>query len=754
MEQKNKRRYEGLALTQKVVVALYLAIAVWYLSWRPETFNPDALTFSSVLYLAECYGFFTALLHLFMVWRLRHRIPPPVPMGATVDVFVPTYNEPVEMLQRTLQAVLDMDYPHQTWLLDDGDRPAMAELAQNLGCRYLSRRERVGAKAGNLNRALRQSKADFVAVFDADHAPRRDFLQKTLGFFCNPAVALVQTPQDFYNLDSYQHRINWRTRIMFTEQSLFFRVIQRGKDYWNAAFFCGSCAVLRRDALNKIGGFATGTVTEDLHTSIRLHKSRYQSVYYPEPVAYGLAPLTVDGFLVQRLRWGRGAMQVWRRERVLTSTQLTIVQKLNYMASMLTYFDGWQKLVFYLTPAVVLSSGVLPIADVGWAFIGHLLPYYLLTFWVFEEVGRGYGHSIFIEQYNLARFAIFIRSTLGRLGQREADGFAITPKTESGVPSLRLIWPQYAVLIINGCAICYAMLRHYSGGDLAPGALAFNVFWAGVNLWLAAALLEFTVRRPRRRRSYRFPLPLPISLQLGGSGNTAYAMVRDVSPDGLRLEFDRVASAPLGQAVSGVLHLPDGGAEFEGTVCSEVASDEQNTVIGCAIQWRDADALRRVERFLYGSDLQVRINGLHEDAPTPIERTRKLFAGWRRQLALAATAWRTSLIIRSAEREYGQMLGMATSLGSMAERLLISDDMASGTVIEIHQPDGQEPAWHQRRAIKSGRLETPLAPLFIYKLLPVEVTGDAAFQQNLAGADLALGSTTAGVRGTDLAVGR
>ncbi|MES2366975.1 MAG: cellulose synthase catalytic subunit [Pseudomonadota bacterium] len=242
-----------------------------------------------------------------MTWRLTVRIAPPAPRGLSVDVFIPTFNEPVQLVRRTLLATIHMDYPHETWLLDDGNRPEMASLAEDLGVRYLARERNTDAKAGNLNNALANSSAEFVAVFDADHAPQQNFLTHTLGYFNDPAVAFVQTPQDFFNLDSYQHRQQTRKHTVWTEQSLFFRVIQRGKDYWNAAFFCGSCATLRRSALEKIGGFATGTVTEDLHTSIRLHKQGFKSVYHAEPLAFGIAPSSVVPFLQQRIRWGQGA---------------------------------------------------------------------------------------------------------------------------------------------------------------------------------------------------------------------------------------------------------------------------------------------------------------------------------------------------------------------------------------------------------------------------------------------------------------
>ena len=276
--------YTPLEWPRRLLVVGFVVVSVWYLAWRVGTLNPQAPIFSALVYGAELFGFGTALLHIFMCWRLTERIAPPPPIGLSVDVFVPTYNESVELVRKTLLAARAMDYPHKTWLLDDGRRPEMEALARQLGCGYLARADNEHAKAGNLNHALAHSSGEFVVVFDADHAPRRDFLVKTLGYFDDEDVAFVQTPQDFYNLDSYQHRWRGKGRTVWTEQSLFFRVIQRGKDYWNAAFFCGSCAVVRRSALDEIGGFATGTVTEDLHTSLRLH-ARGLQVGLPRRVA-------------------------------------------------------------------------------------------------------------------------------------------------------------------------------------------------------------------------------------------------------------------------------------------------------------------------------------------------------------------------------------------------------------------------------------------------------------------------------------
>lgn len=735
MNESTERQYEGLAASQKLVMVLYLAAAVWYLSWRPYTFNPDATTFSLLLYLAELYGFITAGLHIFMVSRLRTRDTlTPLP-SASVDVFIPTVNESVETVHRTLLAAIEMEYPHNTWLLDDGDRAEMRHLAEELGCGYVARKERLNAKAGNLNNALTYSGAEFIAIFDADHAPCKDFLVKTLGYFRDPRVAFVQTPQDFYNLDSYQHRVKWSTRGMFTEQSLFFRVIQRGKDYWNAAFFCGSCAVLRRKALDDIGGFADETVTEDLHTSIRLHKRGYKSVYHAESLAFGIAPVSMQAFLTQRLRWGTGALQVWRKEGVLFAKGLTMAQKANYLASMLTYFDGWQKLVFYLTPAIVLYTQILPIASFGWEFMLHLIPYYLLTYWVFEEVGRGYGHSIYIEQYNMARFATFIHSTLA--GWRNRTKFAITPKAHMGSQgAVKYIWPQYLVLVINLTAIAIAVSRMNYDSQLSWSAVSFNVFWAGINFWLALALMVFTVRLPVRRHDYRFPLLMPAKIKVHASvPHAIYAMAKDITQEGLRLRVEHaVENMSIGSVVSGELILPDGPAEFSGKVMSVCAGKDDTVDIGCLVDWRGANDDQRIERLLYGTDLQLRLNGLHEEAITPLQWVGRLLMPMRAPHPSLIHEWRTRLIRMIAGGAARQVLVVSGPSDKYGRQHMISSELIDiEQTIVMHEPSAQEQRWQRKMAVHRESIQTPLATLYLYELTPAREATHDADETSLAG---------------------
>ncbi len=683
------------------IVLAFLIYAPYYLVWRLGTFNPDAAFFSWLIWSAEVFGYLTAVLHIFMVSRLTEPAATAPPKGLTVDVLVPTYNESVNLLRHTLLAATRMEYPHQTWLLDDGNRPEMLALAKELGCRYLARTENTNAKAGNLNNALTSSRANFVAVFDADHVPHKDFLNKTLGFFRDEKVAFVQTPQDFYNLDSYQHRRHRRLSYIWTEQSLFFRVIQRGKDYWNAAYFCGSCAVLRRGTLDEIGGFATGTVTEDLHTSIRLHKKGYKAVYYPESLAFGLAPNSVRAFLMQRLRWGQGAMQVWRKEGIVFARGLTLPQRLNYLASVLTYFDGWQKAIFYLAPAVVLMTGVMPINAIGNDFLLHFIPFYLLVFWAYEEAGRGYGGTVLTEQYNMARFATFARATIGGFSRHLQ--FSVTQKISTEQDKARSVIPQLFVLILSVLAIAVGFGLWLSQHYLTPGAFWANIIWASINLGLAGSVVRFTLLRKHRRREYRFPIPLPAFIG-NTEGEKLLGLVEDISADGCSFITEKPIAAR--RRVNGEIFLPSGrmpfaatiGRHFDTTSASQksgIAPQESDKRIsrqkleyGLAFQWKSTDDAIQLENFLYGSDIQWRILDLQEGVTTPVAWVVSLFT--RNKLDkvsnLSSAEWLPVIYHRIGKDDQQDKFGVLerTEWNQKPARLIIFDSVPKDSRVELY----------------------------------------------------------------------
>ena len=704
---------EPLRTIPRLLVFAYLIAACVYLAWRPTTLNPAAPVFSWLLYGAELFGFATTLLHLFMTWKLTVRLPIDAPPGLSVDVLIPTYNEPVELVRRTLLAARNLQYPCTVWLLDDGNRAEMAVLAAELDVRYLARSDNSHAKAGNLNHALLHCRGEYLAIFDADHAPRRDFLDRTLGYFKAPEVAFVQTPQDFFNIDSYQHRHAGNSRRVWTEQSLFFRVIQRGKDRWNAAFFCGSCAVLRRSALDHVGGFATATVTEDLETSVKLHEAGFRSVYLPEPMAFGLAPASASAFLGQRVRWGQGAMQVVRREWLFLRSKLTLPQRLNYIASAVTYFDGWQKAIFYFVPAWVLLTGTMPIVSTAREFLPLFIPFFVLNFIVFEEVGRGYGRTATIEQYNMARFAAFAWSTLALV--RRTLRFKVTSKAGSTAARAETnsVSPQIVVAAVNLVAIVGGVMLYRSRQHLPMDGLVANVVWATVNLVLAVLVVKFTMLRTRfHRREYRFPLPIPAVVTIKGVSQPM--VVDDISPAGCRVYGLFPSSMAPGDTVTGELMLPGGALAFSSTVAALIpgtaGADHFIKSLGLVFDWHEAGSSVELETFLFGSDLQWHLHDLTETIRTPTQYVQQLLSG-QPSGHDAIQHWSASTLAARPN----QPLLLRSPIGDAKQRTLISHipvPLHHVLAIEEHSRLGMH-SLRIRPTRNTATLMTPTGPLYV-----------------------------------------
>lgn len=630
--------FEPLEKSRQLLVAVFVVTGVWYLTWRLGTLHPNAPVLSGLVYGAELFGFLSALLHIFMTWRLSVREAPPPNAQRSVDVFVPTYNESTELVRKTLLAARAMEQPHTVWLLDDGRRPEMAALARELDCRYLGRADNLNAKAGNLNHALQHSEGELIAIFDCDHAPRRDFLSRTMGYFNDDRVAFVQTPQDFFNLDSYQHRHASGQTSVWTEQSLFFRVIQRGKDTWNAAFFCGSCAIVRRSALDEIGGFATGTVTEDLHTSIRLHAKGWKSVYHEQPLAFGVAPESIEPFIGQRVRWGQGAMHVWRMEGILTNKGLTLAQRLNYLASAMTYFEGWQKGLFYMVPVICLLTSTMPLVATAPEFLLRFLPYILLSFLVFTEIGRGYGRILFIEQYSMARFAAHAWATLAWVIPRTT--FRVTPKGVLGSGAARFMLPQWLVMGLNFAAIPIGVTLFLLVGKLPLEGLIANLIWAAINGALALAVLSFTAKvQGHPRADYRFPVPLVAELVFN-DGHRVHGTVDDLSDSGMRFYGQLPGQLGVDAPFTGQILLPDGPLALSGQVRRLISGTDYDgpCAIGCSFDV-PTKGRHRLEIFLFGSDLQWHVNGYTDQVHTPLSRLLPRWVHGPRPHPLADQQW-------------------------------------------------------------------------------------------------------------------
>lgn len=404
----------------------------------------------------------------------------------------------------TLLGCRDLKYPHKTYVLDDGKRPEIKALAEEFGCYYLTREERANAKGGNLNNALKYTSGEFILTLDADHVPLPTLIDETIGFFADEKIALVQMPQDFYNLDSFQHSTDWKKHYSWHEQEIFYSIIQPGKDYWNAAFYCGSTTMIRRKALGEIGGFATETITEDIHTALRLQAKGWHSVYYNKTMARGIAPSTFEGFRIQRFRWGAGAMQVWKINNPLTMRGLTIPQRLNYFASMYTYFDGFQKLVYVLTPIIILTTGILPILTDPATFAKYFFPYFLITVYGLTLTMGGVKSMLKVEQYNLLRIFNQIKAVFKGLFGKEK--YKVTPKsseTKRNINEMILLLVLMLVSFIAGIRGIY-YITSGQGEGIYFWAHVASIFWASYYISLIVPIVITALRKKEYRKLYRF----------------------------------------------------------------------------------------------------------------------------------------------------------------------------------------------------------------------------------------------------------
>lgn len=530
-------------LLLRLISVISIAYLLYYLWWRATaTLNPHAPFFSWVLLGAETFGVISYLLFAWMTQNISpNRSYTRPPAGLTVDILVPTYNEDLDILEATMVGCRKIKYPHKTYILDDGKREEVRQLASLMGCCYLTRPTNEHAKAGNINHALTRTNGEFIVILDADMVPQPNFLERTLGYFQDKNLAFIQMPQEFYNQDSIQHDKNAN---YWHEQSLFYRVIQPGKNYSNSAFWCGSPSIVRRKALEEVGGVATETITEDIHTSVRLHSRGWSSYFLNEVLAYGIAPQTIKSFLLQRLRWAQGTMQLYRSsDSPLWIRRLTTGQRLSYFSSFLAYFEAFQKLILIMTPVFILMLNVFPMRVKVGEFLLRWIPYFAFTVLANKIGGREYFRYLQTEKYNVLKMVVFIQSTLTLFNRRRLK-FKVTPKSvdRSVYKEERRTLRFYMVILgaITG-AIIYGLFKtiHLPGIELEVDASVIAIVWAAYNAMLIFIGINEVLGRHHERKQYRFSVDLEGEIHRDGYSTTAIKVhVNNLSITGASFTLD------------------------------------------------------------------------------------------------------------------------------------------------------------------------------------------------------------------------
>ena len=560
-------------LVARLVASIAIAYLLFYLWWRVSaSLNPVALAFSIVFLAAEAYGVVRFLLFVFASWNVERSARFELAPDLSIDVYVPTVDEDLETLEATLMGCGAMTYPHSTYVLDDGQRPTVARLADRLGCHYLTRSNHDGYRAGNLNAALSATRGDLIAVLDADTVPQPDFLDRTVGYFVDERVALVQLPQEYYNLDSVQHEGQSHGLKPWHDLALFDRVVQPGKNHWNAATWCGSPAVIRRSAIEAIGGFATSTSVEDIQTSVRLHRQGWKTVFHNETLAYGIASQTLQAFTIQRERWARGAMELLRSaDDPLLVSGLSPGQRLSYAATLWSSFGAFPRLILLLVPVIILATGVFPLRVDALTYLLHWLPGFALCLLASTGLGRGHFDFLRLEKYEYLKLFALLRASTSLIGPPRVRPRVVvkTVGNEIAAEERRLVLPLLGLAALEAMAYLLGMLNVVTrapGYSMPTDDALLAMAWVLLNAAFLGIAVAVAFRRSYRRERYRFPIDLDATVNVVGEPVTA--TVRDLSLFGVGLTTGEADTLAVGRVCSVVLELPGGPVTVRGDVVS------------------------------------------------------------------------------------------------------------------------------------------------------------------------------------------
>lgn len=569
-----------------IVISILLALTVRYTLWRSfSTLNletPLNGIFSLTLFGLELLAIFAASIQLFLTLGVKSRhheseqLEQQVKQGnytPTVDILIPTYNEPVFILKRTIIGCQALDYPHKTvYLLDDTRRPEVQKLAQSLGCEYITRPDNQDAKAGNLNHAIFQkTQGELIVVFDADFVPTQNFLTRTVGFFQNPQIALVQSHQYFYNFDPTARNLGLEN-IVTHEPEEFSRRTQPIRDGANSTLCYGSSFVVRRDPLEKIGGFYTESLSEDYFTGICLSALGYQVIYLDEKLSAGLAADNMAEHIAQRLRWARGTIQAFFiKANPLTIPGLNLRQRLAHLEGLLLWFTNFSRIAFLTIPLTYTFFGIIPVQTPMLEWIYFFLPYYWVHLSVYSWLSLRSRSALISDIYSVAQCFPVALTVLHTLLSPFSKGFRVTAKGVSNTQfrfNWRLAFPL--ILIWVATAISFLKLLGFLEIEWFQPAVAHSfefwglgLFWNSYNLLVLSVAILSLIDVPKADPYDWFHLQKIVKLEQ--AGNVCWGITKMISEGGIILTFNQFP-AFLKTQKSVSLHLVEENLQLFGEI--------------------------------------------------------------------------------------------------------------------------------------------------------------------------------------------
>ncbi|WP_201859168.1 UDP-forming cellulose synthase catalytic subunit [Microvirga soli] len=625
--------FRAQGIWRQIALALGTAIVLRYVFWRTTSTIPPITEVANfipgfLLYLAEMYSVMMLFLSLFVVSSpMPSRKAPQIDPHnlPTVDVFVPSYNEGADLLATTLAAAKAMTYPQAkltVWLLDDGGtdekcsspnalaaqqarerRAELQALCAALDVRYLTRARNLHAKAGNLNNGLDHSTSDLVAVFDADHAPARNFLTETVGYFtADKSLFLVQTPHFFINPDPLERNLG-TFQTMPSENEMFYGVIQRGLDKWDAAFFCGSAAVLRREALQETNGFSGVSITEDCETALELHSRGWTSAYVDKPLIAGLQPDSFASFIGQRSRWAQGMMQILRYKFPPFKRGLKLSQRLCYMSSSMFWLFPFSRFCFLISPLCYLFFSLEIFTASGGEFFAYTFTYMMVNFMMQNYLYGRYRWPWISDLYEYVQTIYLLPAILSVIANPSKPTFKVTSKNETmdesrvselGTPYFII----FGILLLGVVATGVRVWAEPYKADLTLVTGAWNI----LNLIIAGCALGVVSERATRRLSHRVRVERPCRFVMGDE--VIDAVLKDVSVGGARLHVPPSVEPRLKKGAAGTLefqpfaNLPVQHLPVE---IRKVGMDDKGLLLGCRFVTEKAEHRKMIADLVFAN---------------------------------------------------------------------------------------------------------------------------------------------------------
>lgn len=589
----------------QLIAVTGIATGLMYLTWRVLYTSMNIPLWSFIpLFVAEVFGYFTYLIFVLEAWKVS-KTPRLPPLILPTDIVIPSYNESRDIVEPTIIGALEVRGDTTIWLLDDGRRPEMAELAKYYGINYLTRDNNLHAKAGNINAALPNFKGELILIVDADHVPAPDFLEATTGYFDNKNVALVQTAHSFRNHNSVAHSGQGRN-----EQSLFFDVLLPGRNRTKSVLWCGSAALIRTSALREIGGLATYSTTEDYETSLTLRRAGYDVLYHNEHLVQGLAPDNLNAYAIQKHRWAQGSFMLYRPSvRLPIRKELGVIERLSYIGGFLYYITPYQKILYVINLIAVAIFGIIPVGYAGSWYLLFWGSATVLNLLAVTALERGTTHPFEGLANTFITMEAYFRASLALFSKKDHK-FVVTPKSEidlGGFESLKILRLPILLAGLTLFSICFAwfnfisfhLFEHQYMKPLGVSTVLVITAFGGLEVFVIAKTSIKIYKRKQFRELWRFPVRLRALV------NGEIASCIDLHQNGAAFVTSRKAitlKSPLEiqiecRDVEGKMHWAYGTAEIRSN--RQIAGNEDSVRIGTQITWSSTQSRTAVVKHCY-----------------------------------------------------------------------------------------------------------------------------------------------------------